>query len=101
MRHSMTNNLFETVCGPLFKKSHHGNSVFSSYASPHSKSDNKWFNDDCRDAREEIYRCLNLFRNYKSDIDCKNMTRARSLFKSNLRNAKSHMPSSKLANWKI
>ena len=54
-----------------FKKSHDANSVFSSDASPHSKSDNKWFNDDCRDAREEIYRCLNLFRNDKSEINCK------------------------------
>ena len=54
----------------------------------HSKSDNKWFNDDCRDARLEFYRCLNLFRNDKSEINCKNMTRARSIFKSNVRKAK-------------
>ena len=71
MRQSMTDNLFETVCGPLFKKSHHGNSVFSSYASPHLKSDNKWYNDECRDARDEIHRCLNLFRNDKTEINCK------------------------------
>ena len=50
---------------------HHANSVFSSDASPHSKRDNKWFNDDCRDARLEFYRCLNLFRNDKSEINCK------------------------------
>ena len=31
----------------------------------------KWFNDDCKDARLEFYRCLNLFRNDKSEINCK------------------------------
>ena len=84
------NNLLDTVCGPLFKKeiSHHANSVFTSDVSAHSKSDNKWFNEDCRDARLELYRCLNLFRNDKSEINCKNMTRARSIFKSNVRKAK-------------
>ena len=35
-----------------------------------------------------FYRCLNLFRNDKSEINCKNMTRARSIFKSNVRRAK-------------
>ena len=61
------------MCGPLFKKeiSHHANSVSTSDVSAHSKSDNKWFNDDCRDARLEFYRCLNLFRNDKSEINCK------------------------------
>ena len=50
--------------------------------------ENKWFTDKCKIKRLEFYKCLNLYRQNKTEINCKAYTQARSIYKIAVSNAK-------------
>lgn len=83
---SRFNTLLDSVCKPLFNKKLKTEKENSPDFS--CKTENKWFNDECKIKRLEFYKCLNLYRKNKNDINCKAYTQARSAYKIAVRNAK-------------
>lgn len=83
---SCFNTLLDSVCKPLFNKK----LISENENSPNfsCKTENKWFNDECKIRRLEFYKYLNSYRKNKNEINCKAYVQARSAYKVAVRNAK-------------
>ena len=74
--------VMDSVCAPLFKRN------VKQFSNEYTFNESKqpWFNDECREKRNVFYRCLDIFRSSKPDVNSrKNMVNARSEYKKVLR----------------
>jgi hypothetical protein len=69
--------LMDEVCSPLFKQTFSGQ---NKRGGP-DKSQNTWFDDDCKIKRDQFYSCLNTYRVDKSNFNRIQMCKARSDYK--------------------
>ena len=70
--------VMDSVCAPLFK------SNVKQFSDEYTFNESKqpWFNDECREKRNVFYRCLDIFRSSKHDVNSrKHMVNARSEYK--------------------
>ena len=76
--------IIEDVCDPLFKiniKPDNKNKAKSNQSQP-------WFDEECRDKRNEFYKNLNFYRFDQCEANRKNMSESRTDYKCTIRKAK-------------
>ena len=82
-------HIIDEVSAPLFKKTFHNIDSSESHNKSFTyKDDAPWFNDTCRDKRFYFYQMLDKYRENKNDDSRKNMSKARSEYKTGMRKAR-------------
>jgi len=72
----------ETVCNPVFGKDH---THFDLNSTRRHETNSDVYLNLCEKSRVDFYRLLNIYRRHSTDLNRVNMTRARSVYKKNVR----------------
>ena len=84
------NDIVENVSAPYFKRNLKQETVTGKTDSPcfTDKKDNPWYDDDCHESKKHFLNMLNKYRAAKTDVNRINMVKARSAYKTIIRNCK-------------
>jgi len=83
----MFSDVMNKVCDPIFGKNLKSN-VNIDQGSCYKESNSTWFDQECKEKREEFYLSLNVYRECKNEENRINMCTCRSSFKNTIRNKK-------------
>jgi len=80
-------DIINKVCDPIFGKKVNSNEDTSNY-SCYKESNNAWFDQECKEKREDFYISLNRYRQCKNEENRVDMCTCRTAFKNIIRNKK-------------